>query len=309
MPEHQNSAWPVRHSYRENAMNAPSLRLVLAMFLSCAGCIAYPQAAHAAQSYDNCNNFIDTLPATISTQGVWCLRHDLSTNITGGNAITISANNVTIDCNDFKLGGLAAGAASQAVGIFADGRQNATLRHCNLRGFYVGIVLSGGAGHLVEDNRLDNNLFYGMAVWGEHSLVRRNRVFDTGGAAAGDSAVGISAYADIIDNTIVGVFTDGNTSVVEGILAGIHGTQVSGNRIRGLALKGDAGTAYGIELIGSGTQTVSGNRIVAATDTLNGSGIKGLGDTYTFCTGNFVARFSIPIEGCLTTSPDNNMSN
>ena len=53
-------------------------------------------SAHAAQSLDTCAGFLDTLPTTISTQGVWCLRHDLSTNIASGNAITVATNNVTI---------------------------------------------------------------------------------------------------------------------------------------------------------------------------------------------------------------------
>ena len=67
---------------------------------------------------------------------MWCLRHDLSTSIVSGQAIDIQANNVAIDCNDFKIGGLAAGNGSMAVGIHALTRQNATVRHCNIRGFY-----------------------------------------------------------------------------------------------------------------------------------------------------------------------------
>src|SRR5690606_12207512 len=121
-----------------------------------------PGSANAARSYDNCTGFIDSLPTTISTQGVWCLRKNLGTAIISGAAIIIDANNVTIDCNDFKLGGLAAGDASVASGIYAQNRHNAVVRHCSVRGFNYGIRLDGGAGHLVEDNRLDNNLFTGI---------------------------------------------------------------------------------------------------------------------------------------------------
>src|SRR5688500_8114044 len=86
-----------------------------------------PAQALAAESYQNCAGFIDTLPAVITSQGVWCLRKDLSTAMIAGAAIDIQANNVTIDCNDFKVGGLAAGAATNAYGVstFA---LNATLR-------------------------------------------------------------------------------------------------------------------------------------------------------------------------------------
>ena len=128
-----------------------------------------PGNARAAQSYDNCAGFIDSLPATISTQGVWCLRKDLATSMTSGNAINITTNNVTIDCNDFKIGGLGAGNASTTSGIYANNRQNVTVRHCNVRGFHYGIIFNGGAGHLVEDNRLDNSLYRGIYVSGDNN--------------------------------------------------------------------------------------------------------------------------------------------
>src|SRR5690606_24652633 len=99
----------------EHVMIASLSRFLAALLLL--GGLAATQPARAAQSYDACTGFIDSVPATISTQGVWCLRKDLSTNITSGNAITIATNNVTIDCNDFKLGGLAAGNGSNAFGI------------------------------------------------------------------------------------------------------------------------------------------------------------------------------------------------
>ncbi len=161
--------------------------------------VVFAHPVSAAQSYDGCAGFIDSLPAVITTQGVWCLRHDLTTNISSGNAITIGTNNVTVDCNDFKLGGLAAGSASVAKGIYANARQNAAVRHCGIRGFYMGIDLESGAGHLVEDNRLDNNLYIGIDVSADNSTVRRNRVYDTGGFTGGNIAIAIFASANIVD--------------------------------------------------------------------------------------------------------------
>ena len=130
-----------------------SLLPLLLLGLPC----AWPNAVFAAESYDNCTGFIDTLPATISTQGTWCLRKDLGTAVTSGAAIAIATNNVTIDCNDFKLGGLAAGAGTLAYGIRAANRYNTTVRNCNIRGFFFGLQFWGG-GHTVEDNRFDVDL-------------------------------------------------------------------------------------------------------------------------------------------------------
>jgi hypothetical protein len=277
--------------------------LAIALFLQ-AGLLSMPHAARAAQSYDNCNNFIDSLPATISTQGVWCLRHDLATNIASGNAITIATNNVTIDCNDFKIGGLAAGTTSTASGIYAYNRQNAAIRHCNIRGFYNGINLAGndGAGHLIEDNRLDNNLYIGISVTGEHNRVRRNAIFDTGGYAnsayptAGSTAYGISASASITNNTIDGVFTTVTTNTVWGIQAMSDGAQVIGNMVDGLLLNG-GGVARGISATTS-SATISGNIVTARFASTNGYGIAGWTTTKSFCSDNSISQFTTAMSNC-----------
>ncbi|HEY0660021.1 MAG TPA: hypothetical protein VGD21_01660 [Lysobacter sp.] len=213
-----------------------------ALVLLCLGLsAALPRAAHAAESYDNCTGFIDSLPATITTQGTWCLRRDLSTAITTGAAITIANNNITINCNDFKLGGLAAGAGTLARGIEAANRFNTTVRSCNIRGFFYGLMFWGG-GHTVEDNRFEGNTWTAMDLEGDGSTVRRNLVFNTGGSTQTNSATGILVLdsADIIDNTVSGVTAIGN-----GFAIGIN-TQsnpdgrVIGNGVRGVVSAGPA---------------------------------------------------------------------
>ncbi|HEY0662080.1 MAG TPA: hypothetical protein VGD21_12260, partial [Lysobacter sp.] len=193
----------------------------------------------------------DSLPATITTQGTWCLRKDLSTAMSSGNAITIATNNVTIDCNDFKIGGLAAGPATTATGIHST-RLNTTARQCNVRGFAYGVSFLGdGGGHVVEDNRLDGNTVMGLQVQGDGSVVRRNRITDTGGSTFFMGfAYGISTYlaVDVLDNTISGVLP--SASGGNAMAYGIHTTanssgSISGNRVRGLVRLGN-GSTYGI---------------------------------------------------------------
>src|SRR5690606_12142559 len=169
-----------------------------------------PAPATAADSFDSCTGYIDSLPATISSQGVWCLRGHLSTGISSGDAISINTNNVTIDCNDFKLGGLSAGITTKAYGIHAYDRQNITVRNCSIRGFWIGIDLSGytAAGHVVRDNRLDNITSTAISVWGPGSTARNNIVRDTGGSPDSSTVYGIFLWegASAIDNTISGVY-------------------------------------------------------------------------------------------------------
>jgi hypothetical protein len=198
--------------------------------------------ARAAESYDACAGTITSLPAVIATQGVWCMKQDLSTAQTSGIAISVQVNNVTIDCNGFKLGGLSAGVTTQTVGIQAtNGAANMTVRNCNVRGFLRGIYgdYTGGSGHIIEDNRVDGSTLVGIMAMGDGSIVRRNIVTDVGGSVGyGNTITGISVYddADVIDNTVRGVSGD---PAQAGFAFGIthnNGTSgvVAGNRVGGI---------------------------------------------------------------------------
>jgi hypothetical protein len=222
-----------------------------------------PTPVHAAQSYDNCTGFITSLPATITTQGTWCLNADLTTAITSGNAITVAANNVTIDCNDFKLGGLAAGAGTQTFGIYANTRDNLTIRRCNIRGFYSGTDLFSGSGHLVEDNRFDSNTFVGVYVASDRSIIRRNLVIATGGNSLFYSPGGIYSIGsvDVLDNTVNGVTANGTNVDAYGIFTGSNPDgSISGNRVRGV-VKAGTGVVYGISSSSSGRITMRNNDV------------------------------------------------
>jgi hypothetical protein len=240
-------------------MNTILIRLAALALLAGIG----TATARAAESYDNCTGFIDSVPTVITMQGTWCLRKDLSTALTGVNAIDIQTSNVTIDCNGFKLGGLAAGPATFSTGIYAYGqRSNITVRNCAIRGFLAGIAIYGnepGTGHLVEDNRLDQITAQGIYVIGDGSVVQRNRVINTGGAPGADRASGIVVLGDAIDNVVDGIF--GAEAVVDFSPQGLYsggvgnipgiGFVVRGNRIRNLAPKGN-GEAVGIGIAGYG---------------------------------------------------------
>jgi parallel beta-helix repeat protein len=263
--------------------------LAVALLIVCS--LLAGRHARAAESYDNCAGTVSSLPATVSTQGVWCLKGDLSTAITDGNAITIAANNVTIDCNNFKIGGLAAGDASTAFGISASGRQNVTIRHCGIRGFQYGILHSGGNGHLAEDNRLDNNLLAGIYFYNsDNSMIRRNRIYDTGGYPVNASFYGIYAYGndaiEITDNVVSGVVgTPNYYNDVAGIFLGNYVANVSrvtahitGNRISGLAPTGSGKTGNGFENANYGSTygmvLFAGNDLVMTTPVTGSYGIR-----------------------------------
>jgi len=253
----------------------------------------------AAESYDSCSGFIDSVPATISTQGVWCLRADLSTAISSGSAITINANNVTIDCNNFKLGGLGGGPGSIATGVFSN-RTNASVRNCNIRGFWSGIEILSLGGNLVESNRLDGNLAYGIYTAGAGSTIRNNQVFDTGGSTESPNlAIGIygAEGTDIVGNTVYGVSTNGESFFSYGIATVSNGTgSIRGNRIKGVLAAG--GSSSGIHTFISGRVVVRDNDIqgIGAPGSIgvrceNNQGTSG---------GNFIAGFETAVQGCMS---------
>ena len=204
--------------------------------------LAASAPAAAAPSYDACTGTIASLPASITTQGTWCLKKDLSTALASGYAISVDTNNVTIDCNGFKLGGLAAGAATQTQGIVSEDRANVTVRDCRVRGFLRGIWLSGSkGGHLVEDTVVEGATHVGMIVEGSGSIVRRSRIVDTGGsthACCQGMATGLqtTGMVDILDNTIAGVMPLdagewGSSNPVGILLTGGDGSRIIGNRV------------------------------------------------------------------------------
>jgi hypothetical protein len=188
---------------------------------------------------------ITSLPATISTQGIYCLTGNLATNLASGNAILINVNNVTIDLNGYKIGNLAAGDGTLALGIFADQKKNITIRNGIIRGFHFGIRLFGpGSGHLVEDMILDGNPYVGMSMNNiAGATVRNNRVVDTGGSTNQNDAWGIEM-----------AFCFGAT-VTNNSISGTHGTNGS--------------FAVGLSVNFSDNSTAKGNRV---TDTSTGSG-------------------------------------
>jgi parallel beta-helix repeat protein len=270
-----------RRRFREGHMHIFRFLFIAIATLAAFGGASKPAAA--AESYDSCVGFIDALPAVITTQGIWCLRQNLDTSASSGNIIDIQTNNVTIDCNGFRIRGSGGGASTAAEGIHATGRLNLAIRHCTIRGFARGIHLEAGSGYLVENNLVDQSRYVGIEISGAGSVVRRNTVVNSGGLPLSAEAFAIAAEGDVIDNVVVGVF--GADSVTNFTANGIYsqsdpavtfGIVIQGNRIRNLTPKG-TGQAIGITSSGSGV-AVRDNAIGQASST-TGRGVACLDNT------------------------------
>lgn len=230
-------------------MRVQSIALLLLLSM-----LALAKPAHAARSYDNCTGFITSVPTVISTPGTWCLKQDVTTAITSGDAITIAASNVVLDCNNFRLDGNGAGLGTATVGIYANNQAGDTVRNCHIRGFYRGMYFQGTGGrHLIEHNHFDQNPYNDIRIEGGNTTVRYNEILDTGGTTTSSvDAYGIVADGgnDLIGNTISGLAaTKGKSGYAYAFSiapAAAEGGSIIGNRVRGLVP--DGGGAFGIIL-------------------------------------------------------------
>lgn len=259
-------------------MTKPAFRLAAMGALALLYSAAPLGQAQAAEGHDNCDEMITSAGAVIARSGTYCLKAGITSALTTGAAITIAAENVTIDCNGHVIKD--ATSDGSGSGIKAENREGTTVRNCRIAGFRRGIDIFQGSGHLIEGNLVTNSRGTGISVWNtSNSEVRRNRVMDVVGWHI--NARGIAASANVIDNTVSGVKATPDMSgvtFVDGIYPAGIGNQVRGNRVRGLS----ATTAVGINPSSSG-MVISDNHVVGPGEVGIASGT---------CAGNTVTGFN-----------------
>jgi len=213
---------------------------------------------------------ITTLPYVITVQGIYCFTGNLATSMATGRAIDIQTNNVTIDLNGWKLGGLAAGAGTLTQGISAFQRKNITIRNGIIRGFFYGIRLDDNSpyttsqGHLIEDIRADQNTWTGIEVRGRGNTVRRNQVVDTGGSTERSWVYGIQLRGPggrVLNNDISGTAATASSPARGLYFSSADGAVVEGNRIDDVS---SGGNTYGVFINSSNDVLVRGNSIISA---------------------------------------------
>lgn len=111
---------------------------------------------------------ITSVPYTIINPGFYYLTGNLSYSGTTG-AITISANDVTLDLMGFSLTG--PGDGMNGYAIYMSGRTNVEVRNGTLRGFACGIVEENGTNHRVINVRAINN-GKGIYLFGKNHLIK-----------------------------------------------------------------------------------------------------------------------------------------
>jgi parallel beta-helix repeat protein len=192
------------------------------------------------------------IPFTINESGSYYLTEDINSADT---AITVAADDVTIDLAGFTLAGPDSGTI---YGIYMSGRSNVEIRNGTVRDFHSGIYESSdsGQGHRVIDVRALSNGIRGIYLGSKNNLVKDCTASGNGTSATG-YVYGIyaSSGSTVTGNT---VRDNGNsaTSYVYGIYA-YTGSTVTGNTAYYNGTSATGSYVYGIKA-GSGS-TVTGN--------------------------------------------------
>lgn len=186
-----------------------------------------------------CSAVITNLPIVITTEGVFCFAGSLESSMESADAITIHADNVTIDLKGWTLDG--PGGGPETAGIYAAPKhKNIIIKNGYIRGFFTGIFLADtppftvSQNHIIENIVADRNTKYAFRVEGNNCTLRNNRITEM--VSSGSYPVQgmlISGFSHRILNNDIGI-TEASGFIAGIALSGAHNTVVEHNRIDSL---------------------------------------------------------------------------
>ena len=214
-----------------------------------------------------------TSTVTISQSGSYVLTGNIAVS-SGSNPVAISASNVTLDLNGYRISQSVVGGASP-IGLNINGTTNVVIRNGSTSGGGSGIGMTNNiVGVLIEDLDVYNakTLGIGLATGVVGCVIRRCRVFDTGSSTiAADGNLPIKG---------IDTFTAIGTRVENCTVARLfyHGTGIG--TLTGIDMGGSANTVEGCMVFDDGPMT--------------GTGISATGSVYR---NNTVTNFSVKYSG------------
>ncbi len=157
---------------------------------------------------------ITSVPYTISQQGFYYLGGNLTHSGITSNAITIDADNVTLDLMGFSLTNGHPPSLIEYYGIVTGTHTNIEIRNGTVRGFHDGISLDGGKSRIINIRALGNTS-NGIYVGGSGNQVRGCTACNTtrGISIAGGTLAGCTAS----DNSVYGFFISGTGLVIDNV--------------------------------------------------------------------------------------------
>ncbi len=227
---------------------------------------------------------ISIVPFVISSPGTYTLTSDIYYNSTGGTAISIAADNVTIDFNGYALINLASAPNMTATAIASLDHANITVHGGLIRGFSYGMNLDdstvGSAtygGHHIHDMVIANGTFRGLDIEGPGNVIEDNAIVRLGPTTLHNNAfvMGIEAPGPnglIQNNIVTELYTNGLGETV-GIAVSTNGvgTQVLNNIVNNSDI--GAFRSFGIWVGGDSDVVVGDNQITNYTHAIGWSSV------------------------------------
>jgi len=267
-------------------------------------------AFHASDALAQDCTPIESLPATISQPGKYCLAGDFTVNSASVRAVTIAADNVTLDCEGHSLRNLATSDAGTSEAIYAYGRNTVTVKNCRILGGFtngISFLQNNAASNknyyiTIEGNQIAGPYNYGIRAYGSAIEIRNNRIYDIGGqlnSAAFGIRLGGSNLANsfkfhlVHDNVIAGTNSPYNNAYgvySDGSVAGLFRM----NNVTGTTAGNQSYRSYAFRVIGT-VNTVNDNHVVGS-PLANDIGISA-SSTTTQCFDNNI-RSPLPTTGC-----------
>ncbi|HVI59426.1 MAG TPA: right-handed parallel beta-helix repeat-containing protein [Luteimonas sp.] len=267
--------------------------------------VAFAQSASCTE--------VASLPATLSQPGQYCLAKDFTVNSTSIKAITIAADDVTLDCRDHAIRNLAASNNGTSQGIYASSQHGVTVRNCRvLGGFTSGITFTQSNSVAnknyyitIENNYITGAYYHGIRAYGSALEVRNNRIYDVGGQLntpafgilLGASSVASSFKFHLVhDNAVVGTnspYSNAYGVYSENSLAGLFWN----NDVTGTTATKQNYRSYGFRILGS-VNSIRDNQVVGS-PLANDYGIVA-NSTSTDCYDNNI-KSPMPTSGCDAT--------
>jgi hypothetical protein len=266
---------------------------------------------------------VGPLPATISAPGHYCLGADVDVPGDDTYAITITASDVVLDCNDRRL--RSTSTSSSTIGVYVFNQAwRVDVRNCRVEGFGTGIR----AEYTIDDqprvlriqgNRIARSHGSGIAAFGSGILIEGNHIVESLGSESrnpvgiqmsGHSG-GIATGNVVRNNTVTNFKPDfpGPSNLTIGIqFAYQQGIVVEGNTVAGLYARTGTGvygmTGAGTEAMMRGNTVLSSPPLAAPFDGSNYTGffLQGTAEEQAtnVCVDNRVGHFNSNLAGCGT---------
>jgi hypothetical protein len=149
---------------------------------------------------------ISSVPYTINTPGAYILTQSLHYTPGSGNAITVTASNVTINLNGYGIINTSDQTKTTATCVFANNVENLTVENGEIFGFTNGIDLEGpgvglnfNVGHIVQNLRLAYCTLHGILLNRASNCLIQNcqlsSIATTGGGVVVNFAYGVEIFS------------------------------------------------------------------------------------------------------------------